>query len=224
MSSSSLRSFATSLTAALFLSLGTFAAPAQAGSVTYASPYPLSPYLGSSPYAFVATDFPRFDVPGVCLISVCVKLDGLVTGSVSFENYDNFPKTVTTTFTAKIELKRPDLTPLVSVQPAVSTSDPVPAFDGVVDYAGTSGLTHSGLLASVADSLCMTDAANLALFSGPGTISLPCTATNLSTQSGANSWSFAIKAAAVATITYTYAECAVPARPATWGHLKSLYR
>ena len=221
---SSRRPLITSFTAALFLSLATFAATAQAASVTYATPYPLSPYLSSSPYAFIAADFPKFDVPGMCLVSVCVKLDGLVTGSVGLENYDNFPQTLTSTFTAKIELKRPDLTSLVAVQPAISNSDPVPAFDGVVDYAGTSGLTHSGLLASVADSLCMTDAANLALFSGPGTISLPCIATNLSTQSGANSWSFAIKAAASATITYTYADCAVPARPATWGYLKGLYR
>ena len=221
---SSLRPFIASLTAALFLSPGLFPADAQAGSVTYASPYPLSPYLASAPYAFGVTAFPKFDVPDVCLVSVCVKLDGLVTGSVSFENYDNFPKTVTSTFTAKIELKRPDLTPLVAVQPAVLNSDPVTAFDGVLDYAGTSGLTHADLLASVADSLCLTGAADLALFSGPGTISLPCTATNLSTQSGANSWSFAIKAAASALITYTYTDCIVPVRPASWGRLKSLYR
>jgi len=219
-----LRPFTASLTVALSLSLGVFAADAQAGSVTYNGTYSLSPYLSSSPYAFPAAAFPRFDVPTGCLTSVCVKLDGLVTGGVSFENYENFPKTVTTTFTAKIELARPDLTLLATVQPAVSTSDPVTAFDGVLDYAGTSGLTHSNLFASAADSLCMTDAVNLALFSGPGVISLPCTTTNLSVQSGANSWSFAIKAAATATITYTYTDCAVPAKPTTWGRIKSLYR
>jgi hypothetical protein len=219
-----LRTSTASLTTVLFMSLGVFPAAARAGSVTYAAPYSLSPYLSSGPYAFGTTAFPKFDVPGGCLTSVCVKLDGLVTGSVGLENYDNFPKTLTSTFTAKIELTRPDLTPLVAVQPAIFNSDPVTAFDGAVDYAGTSGLTHSDLLASVADSLCMTDAANLALFSGAGTISLPCTATNLSTQGGANSWSFAIRAAASAMITYTYTDCAVPARPATWGRLKSLYR
>jgi hypothetical protein len=217
-----LRPTVASLTAALSLAL--LPAAARAGSVTYTVPYPLSPYLASTPYAFTPTDFPKFDQPGMCLISVCVKLDGLVTGSVGLENYDNFPKTLTSTFTAKLQLARPDLTPLVAVQPAVSNSDPVTAFDGTVDYAGTSGLTHDNLYASVADSLCLAGVADLALFSGPGTINLPCTATNLSTQSGANSWSFGIKAAASATITYTFVDCAVPARSATWGHLKSLYR
>jgi len=218
------RRFTAGLSTALFLVLGVFPIVARAGSVTYAIPYPLSPYLGSSPFAFIPTAFPKFDDPGVCLTSVCVKLEGLVTGSVGLENYDNFPKTLTSTFTAQIKLARPDLTPLVAVQPAVFNSDPVTTFDGSVDYAGTSGLTHSNLLASVADSLCMTDAANLALFTGPGTIALPCTATNLSTQSGANSWSFGIKAAATATVTYTYTDCGVPAAPTSWGRIKGLYR
>jgi len=192
--------------------------------VTYNGTYSLSPYLASSPHSFPASAFPKFDLPGACLTSVCVKLDGLVTGSVGLENYDNFPKTVTSTFTAQLVLSRPDLTPLVTVQPAVFNSDPLTAFDGAVDYAGTSGLTHTGLFASVADSLCLADAGNLALFSGPGTISLPCTAASLSTQIGANSWSFGIKAAATATVTYTYTDCSVPAAPTTWGRVKSLYR
>jgi hypothetical protein len=219
-----LRPTAASLTAALFLPLALLPAADRAGSVTSTVPYTLSPYLASTPYAFTPTDFPKFDVPGMCLISVCVRLDGLEFGSVSFENYDNFPKTVTSTFTAKLELTRPDLTPLVTVQPTISFSDPVTAFDGTLDYAGTSGLTHANLVVGAADSLCMTDVANLALFSGPGTIGLPCTTTNLSTQVGANSWSFAIRTAGSAKITYTFADCAVPAQPATWGRLKSLYR
>jgi len=64
----------------------------------------------------------------------------------------------------------------------------------------------------------------LALFSGPGSIALPCTALSLCTQLGANSWTFGIQAVAVGKITYNYVDCATPTRPATWGTLKSLYR
>jgi len=209
---------------ALVLSLGGVLAPvAHAGSVSYILSTPVSPYLGGS-HTFAPLDFPKFDVAGQCLDEVCVRVDGNVFGYVGMENFEAFPKTLTSNFTAKLTVFRPSLLSLVATQPATSTSDPVTAFDGAVDYAGTSGLTITGLAASSADSLCWADPADLALFSGAGTIGLPVTAFNLCSHTGANSWTFAIQATAQVKVTYVYSDCATPAIPATWGSLKSRYR
>ena len=219
-----LKPLAAAVAAVLVLSLGGLALDAQAGSVSYVVTTPASPYLGGGIHSFAPLSFPKFDLSGQCLEEVCVRLDGSVFGFVGMENYEGFPKILTSNFTAKISLTRPDLTSLAVVQPAVPTSNPVTAFDGSVDYAGTSGLTISGLGAADTDSTCLASPADLALFSGPGSIALPCTALSLCTQLGANSWTFGIQAVAVGKITYIYAECATPTRPATWGSVKSLYR
>jgi len=216
--------FVSGLAVALVAGLGAAVVPvAHAGSVSYILSTPVSPYLGAS-HTFAPLDFPKFDVAGQCLEQVCVSVEGDIFGYVGMENSEAFPKTLTSNFTAKLTVFRPSLFSLVATQPAVATSDPVTAFDGAVDYAGTSGLTITGLHATSADSLCYTDATDLALFSGPGTIGLPVTAFNLCTQTGANSWTFGIQATAEVKVTYVYADCATPALPATWGSLKSRYR
>jgi hypothetical protein len=213
------------LVAAFALCLGAALAPvAHAGSVSYILTTPVSPYLGGSPYSFAPLDFPKFDLAGACLSEVCVSIDGSIFGYVGLENYEAFPKTLTSNFTAKLTVFRPSLISLVGTQPAVATSDPVTAFDGVVDYAGTSGLTINGLYATSADSVCWANASDLALFSGAGSIGLPVSAFNLCTQSGANSWTFGIQATAKVKVTYVYSDCATPTQPATWGSVKSRYR
>ncbi len=93
-----------------------------------------------------------------------------------------------------------------------------------MDYAGTSGVTEPGLPASAADSTCLTSVADLAQFSGPGTIVLPCTVANTSTHNGANSWSFGVQAAAIIKVTYAYSNCLTPVRPTSWSRVKNLYR
>jgi hypothetical protein len=210
--------------ALLCLSPGFLATGALAGSATHTATFPLSPYLNSGTAVFPAASLPKFDLADQCLESVCLRLDGGVAGEIAFENYENFPKRVNVAFTGTITLQRPDLTPLITVQPATSTSDSVTAFDSVLDYGGTSGLTHQGVGATASDSLCVKDSNDLALFSGAGTISLPGFATDLSSQVGANSWSIGLKAYATITVTYVYADCSVPVEPTTWSGIKTLYR
>jgi hypothetical protein len=219
-----LQFFPRSLVTLLCLSLGLAATEAQAGSVSHTGTFPLSPYLNSGSYAFPAASFPKFDLAGHCLNSVCVRLDGGIAGLIGFENYENFPKVVTVYFTGTITLQRPDLTPLLTVQPATSTTDSVTSFDNVLDYGGTSGRTYPNVSATNSDSLCLTNSADLALFSGTGTISLPGVATDLSSQTGANSWSIGVKAYATITVTYNYTECSVPVAATNWSRIKGLYR
>jgi hypothetical protein len=208
----------------LLLSLAAPGTGAHAATVSYSGTTTLSPYLGAGAYTFPGVPLPRFDVPGQCLTSVCVRLEGQTIGFLGIENYENFPKVVNVTWSAKFDLLRPSLAPLLTVTPTVLTSDSLTTFDGSVDYAGTSGVTHSGLAAAAADSTCLTAGADLALFSGPGTITLPVTASNTSSHDGANSWTFGIQGGAIIQLTYTYVPCSTPVRPTTWGQLKSTYR
>jgi hypothetical protein len=131
---------------------------------------------------------------------------------------------VNTTFAAQVDLLRPDLANLMTLTPTMSLVFPLASFDGVVDYDGSSGLTASGLTVTSANTVCLTAAPDLALFTGVGVANLPCTAVNTSSQSGANSWSFGVQVAAEFSLTYNYLDCAVATEPSTWGAVKSLYR
>ena len=211
------------LTLVACLPLSGLVADSQAATVTYSATTSLSPYL-NSPYTFPSAPLPKFDIPGQCLSSVCVRLEGQAFGFVSIENFEAFPKVVTVRWGGQFDLLRPSLTTLLSTTATLLRPYSLTSFDGVVDYAGTSGVTDAGLTATGADSTCTSDAADLALFTGAGTISLPCIASNISTHNGANSWSFGVQALARINVTYTYVSCITPVRPTTWGRLKSIYR
>jgi len=216
--------FTRSVVVLLCLSLGWSVTEAGAGSVSYIETYPLSPYLNSGTFNWTPASFPKFDLAGQCLTSVCVRVDGGLYGEIAFENYQNYPVTVNVAFTALISVKRPSFSPIITVQPLANTSDNLPSFDGVLDYGGASGRTYTGVNPTRSDSLCLTAASDLALFSGAGTIGLPAEAVNLSSQTGASSWSIGPKAYASVKVTYNYQECTVPADRTSWGRIKQTYR
>ena len=85
-------------------------------------------------------------------------------------------------YVGKLTVQRPDLSTLVDIQPATSITDNLTSYDGAVDYAGTSGRWYSPVGATDSDSLCFTGAADLALFSGAGTIALPAVAQDLASR------------------------------------------
>jgi len=210
--------------ALLALSLGFVSTEVRAASVSYTGTFPLSPYLNGGTYNFAPVGFMKFDLVGQCLTSVCIVVDGGLNGQIAFENYQLFPVVVNVNFTGTITLKRPDSSPILTVQPLTTTSDNMPIFDGVLDYGGTSGKTYPNVLATKADSLCLTSASDLALFTGNGAIALLASATDLCSQVGASSWSIGPKAYANVTVTYNYRDCTVPAERQTWGRIKSNYR
>lgn len=214
------------LAALLALSLAPLATGARAASVTHSQSLGVSPYLGASPYTYpaAASSFLKFDAAGQCLTSVCLRLDATAAGYVGLENTSASPMIVPGALVGAVTVARPDLTPLISLQPGIPFSAGLQAFDGTVDYAGTSGVILNGLSANLIGTLCLTSPADLALFSGPGTISLPCLAANASTQAGASSWTFAVQSLVVLEVTYNFEDCAVPLEAQTWGNIKGLYR
>lgn len=167
---------------------------------------------------------PKFDLNPTCLQSVCVELQGHVEGLAKFESLDAAPATVTMNLQATITIKRPDGSPLVTVIPLANTVDDVTAYDGVLDFAGTSGRTYGDLSGNAIESGCKTEPTDLALFSGTGNISLPVEAQGTSNGSGAGNLilQFNTSASVMVVVTYTY-DCSVPAEQTTWGQIKSLF-
>jgi len=149
---------------------------------------------------------PKFDSSLGTLNSVTCKLSGQVEGSAKFESLDSDPATVTMNLSAIMRLNRPDSTTLVITIPIADTSDNVDEFDGTVDYAGGSGRTFSGLSASLTESATYSSAADLALFTGVGSITLPVMADGASTGSGAGNLvlQFATSASAGVEVIYNY--------------------
>ena len=151
--------------------------------------------------------FDRFDTSLGTLSSIGFQLVGHVEGSVGVENLGTAARTISTTLSATLTLTRPDASTLLITTPTASTSDDLAAFDGIMDFGGASGRTHNNLFGDLMTSLTgPTSAADLALFSAPGTIALSLTGVSTSTDiGGANVLtSFDTSASASIVVVYNY--------------------
>jgi hypothetical protein len=150
---------------------------------------------------------PKFDGSLGVLLSVDFELTGHIAGSAAIESLDAQPSTVTTTYQAAITLTRPDTSVLVVAIPNQMFIDNLSAFDGTFDFGGTSGITHAGLSIQDVQSSNSTAPADLALFTGPGSIVLPVKADGTSTASGSGNLvtQFLTSAEAGVRVCYNYA-------------------
>jgi hypothetical protein len=149
---------------------------------------------------------PKWDpslFPGDVLTGISFTLDGSVSGNAKFESLDAAPATVTMNLQATIKLFDPNSNVLVIALPIVATSDIASAFDGTIDFGGTSGKSYLGETNSDSETGTSTD---YATFTGSGNVSLPVQAKGSSNGSGAGNLilQFNTFAAASASVTYTY--------------------
>ena len=149
----------------------------------------------------------QFDPALGILQSVEFQLTGGIFGSASIESLDAQPSTVTTDYQAAITLTRPDLSVLVVAVPNQNFVDMLTAFDGTIDFGGTSGITHANISVQDMQQATSSTPADLALFTGPGTIILPVDAAGSSTASGSGNLitQFLTDAEASVTVCYNYA-------------------
>ncbi len=86
-------------------------------------------------------------------------------GSVSVENLEPAgPGSVTTRLDLQTSVRRPDSTTALAFADARTTVDHLAPFDGVVDFAGLSGTSHTLAPESASGFAVLTSAADLALF------------------------------------------------------------
>ncbi len=170
-------------------------------SVTYSDDVSMSPTDWDT-----TLTIPKFDMPGYELESVIIALAGNVTGLAQCENTGPSDATVRMNLRSEITLQRPDGSVLAVTIPFVSTTDNLTGYDGVTDYAGTSGRTYTNLVADKTETATFTSASDLSLFTGGGNIVLPVLAEGISYASGAGNLqtSFTTEASSSASVTYNY--------------------
>ena len=188
---------------------------AQGDSIMYSDSVALSSTNWSS-----SVTIPKFDPSWGTLISITCQLTGHVEGTAKFESMDNSPAAVSMNLSAMVKLERPDCSTMVLALPLASTLDCVTAYDGTLDYGGTSGVTHAGLSNTDVQSVTTPPPnSDLALFTGVGNIVLPVVATGTSSGSGAGNLilNFATAASAGVEVTYDYRAIPEPATMALVG-------
>jgi len=193
-----------------------FASTANAASISFSDEYP----AGASGGAVATTNWTQtltvsqFDASLGPLQSVSITLEGLIDGTGAAESEDGSPSVITLElgvgFTA--DLSALTIADLV-VDVAASDTFNATAFDGVIDFAGTSGISGVPLSGSDTGGTSTSNAADLALFTGLGTISFDITADGQSTATGAGNVisQFATNGGAILTVTYNYGEIPAPA-------------
>ncbi|MCX5692039.1 MAG: PEP-CTERM sorting domain-containing protein [Planctomycetota bacterium] len=157
---------------------------------------------------------PKFDPALGNLVRVSWTLGGSVNGSASFESLDAADAMITTALAATITMYRPDNSVLDVVIPVVNNTDSATAFDGVIDFGGTSGKAYTNLSGSDNVSDDTIAAADLALFTAGfngETISLPVGAVGSSSGSGAGNLILSFQTFAGADLKVVYEYELVPA-------------
>ena len=178
---------------------------ARADLLTHSTTIPLAP----TNWAHVAL-LPRFNPALGTLEGVSISLTGHIEGTARYENLDSEPAVLTIDFTADLKVRRPDTNAvLLSSTPAFHQIDQVAAFDGTIDFAGTSGETYNAIVSNATSHVVPPfplDAADMALFVGAGNAVFNVSAVGNSIASGSGNLivGFTQSASAVLTITYTY--------------------
>ena len=177
--------------------------------------------LTTTNFADLALVFDKFDAGLGTLLSVNLTLQGTVQGTAQYESLDGSPTTVSLNLSATINLTRPGGgSDIVQVLPVANETDNPTAFDGNIDFGGTSGNTFAGLSNTANNAQTLTSLADLLLFTAAfsgETITLELDATGASSGSGAGNLitQFITNAGATATVSYTYDDGNVIGEPAT---------
>jgi hypothetical protein len=152
--------------------------------------------------------FSKFDTNLGTLTSIRFDLSGVVQGSGNAESLDSAASNVTLSLGSLLGLTRPDNSTLVVTNPVFSQTFSFSAFDGAINFGGTSGATTGSVSATGSNFFVSSSASDFALFSalGGGTINLGLNAVGASSGNGSGNLitQFNTAASGVAKVTYTY--------------------
>ncbi len=184
--------------------VGIIAGPmmAHGAILNYSDSIPFTPTDWSSSFSI-----PRFDPALGTLDSITLSITSRVRGSIRLESEDAAPAQVNSALAANVNLYRPDNSILSAASPEVSNTDFLSAYDGVLDFGGTSGRSYLNLNHSDTAMLVISGVdLDAALFTGLGNVLLPVTAMGQSTADGAGNLLliFSTQAAADVNVTYSY--------------------
>lgn len=143
------------------------------------------------------------------LTSAIITFTSNIISTMQVENLDLAPATVTATASGFVTVSNlPNAAANVLLFPTLSQSKLLTAYDGVTDYAGTSGWNFGAITATAAGSQSYSLPADLSFFStlGLGTFAMNVNTIATSGGSGAGNLATLINTTggAIATIVYTY--------------------
>jgi hypothetical protein len=175
---------------------------AQADTVSYTSA--TLPLTSTDWHSFL--DLQQFDPALGHLNSVTLVLTADLFGSTALENRSSRAVLMTANLGATLTLARPDGEALVVAAPLVVSQFSASAYDGVKNYAGTSGVTYSEQGQTLSNSASFSDSATLALFTGAGSVHAPLGAVADSQVVGSGNFysKFTTLAGGHAAVTYDY--------------------
>jgi SdrD B-like domain/Domain of unknown function (DUF4214) len=156
-----------------------------------------------------ATDFtagaslPQFDPSLGTLLGVEITNAGQFVSDIKVESLDNAPSTITATDSGSLTLSGLGLSGLVTNSSTGKTFN-ASAFDGVIDFGGTSGHDFGPQTASGSNSFTITAAADLAAYIGTGSVTLTEIAHATSAATGAGNLITQINTQASAQVSIVY--------------------
>lgn len=162
-----------------------------------------------------------FDSKLGTLNSITFVLNGSVSGNGRAESLDASASNVTLSLASTLTLHRPDGSNLVVSNPVFSNGYNLSAFDGNIDFSGTSGATTGPVSANASNSFVSSNANDFALFSanGGGNVLLNLSAVGNSTGTGAGNLitQFSTAAAGDVKVVYDYTAVTAVPEPETYG-------
>ncbi|MGX9783656.1 choice-of-anchor E domain-containing protein [Janthinobacterium lividum] len=160
----------------------------------------------------------KFDSNLGTLTSIKFHLEGAVQGSGKAESLDASASDVTLSLASLLTLYRPDNSTLLVANPLFTQTFALSAFDGSIDFAGTSGANTGPRSSTGANSYTSGSASDFALFSsaGGGLIQLGLNAIGSSTGSGSGNLLTQFQTAASGRVAVTYEYISAVPEPETY--------
>ncbi|MEA5598473.1 choice-of-anchor E domain-containing protein [Rivularia sp. UHCC 0363] len=157
---------------------------------------------------------PKFNSNLGDLESVLFELSGEVQGSIELENRDAQAAVITGNLAAEISLKKPDNSLLLVSLPTASVTQKLDAYDGSLDFGGTSGVTLTKISNTKKESAFFTVKDDFTPFIGDGSFKLFVEAIGNSKATGAGNLlaGFETYAGATVAVSYTYVKKDEPIR------------
>ncbi len=129
---------------------------------------------------------PKFDPALGELQGVELQVVARATGMSRLESLDAAPSVVNTRFSVDVTVTRSDSTVVMFMVPIADFQDSLTAYDGILDFGGTSGITRDNIQAmDQRTSIIDPTPENLALFTGTGSMEFTADAAGSSEASGA---------------------------------------
>lgn len=146
---------------------------------------------------------PQFNPSLGTLTGIDISVSGHITSDIKVENLDPSPATITGTVAGTLSVSALDFNLLITTSSTNQTFN-ASAFDGTLDYAGTSGKDFGSVTVPGSNAASLSSAQALADYTGTGSVVVTEGAQASSTASGGGNLSASISSLGGSTVTVTY--------------------